>query len=449
MSTTRDHHPSAMASVETDTMARVTRRLLPLIMALFLVAYIDRSNISIAALTMDHDIGLTATAYGLGAGLFYVTYIILEIPSNLALARFGARRWTARIMITWGIVAACMALVRGPASFNTVRLLLGAAEAGFTPGIIYYLARWFPSRHRARAMAQFYVGSALATVIGAPLSGLVVKLNGVGGFAGWQWLFVVEAVPAVVLGLVVLRVFTDAPQDAGWLPVANRKWLVATLESERTAVDARRTFTIRGALTNPGILLLSLFLFLYSFNSIGLTLWMPQVIKGTFGTPSDLVTALLTAVPYLFAVVLMLAVAGSMRRRGRPHLHMAVPMAVSGVLLASSVAAGATLLGFALLAVSTGFAWAAIPALWDSATSFMTGIAAAAGVALINSIANIAGVTVTPLIGAVKDATGSFSAALLIIAAAMILAAGVALVSRRFTAPGRLAEQVRDTAATD
>ena len=449
MSTAHDEHrPTETSPLEKDTVARVTRRLLPLIMVLFLVAYIDRTNISIAALTMNDDIGLTASAFGLGGGLFYVTYILFEVPSNVALSRFGARRWIARIMITWGVVAACMALVRGPVSFNVVRLLLGAAEAGFTPGIIYYLAQWFPSRHRGRAMAQFYVGSALATVIGAPLSGLIVTLDGLWGFAGWQWLFVLEAVPAVVLGLVVLAVLTDAPQHAEWLPADHRAWLVSALETEKTAVDAQRTFTVRSALTDPGVLLLALFLFLYSFNSIGLTLWMPQVIQGTFGKPSDFVTALLTAVPYLLAVVLMLAVARSMRRRGRPHLHMAVPMAVAGVLLALSVLAGATLLGFALLAVSTGFAWAAIPALWDSATSFMTGVAAAAGVALINSIANIAGVTVNPLIGRVKDATGSFSAALLIIAAAMVAASGVALVSRRFTAPGRLADQVRDTAAT-
>lgn len=430
------------AALETDTVRRVTRRLLPLIMLLFLVSYIDRSNISIAALTMNQDIGLTATAYGFGAGLFYVSYVLVEVPSNLALHRFGARRWIARIMISWGIVAGCMALVQGPASFNTVRLLLGAAEAGFTPGIIFYLSLWFPSRHRAKALAQFYVGSALATVIGAPLSGLIVKLDGVGGLAGWKWLFLVEAIPAVILGFVVLRVLTDAPQDARWLPPASQDWLVATLDTERKAIEAQRTFSVRQALTSPGILLLALFLFLYSFNSIGLTLWMPQVIKGTFGHPSNFTTALLTAIPYGFAVVFMLAVARSMARRAHPQLHMAIPIGASGVLLALSVAAGPTILGFALLAVSTGLAWSAIPALWQTATSFTTGVAAAAGVALINSVANIAGIAVTPLIGKVKDLTGGFSVSLLIIAAAMLLAAAVALVSRRFTSPGHLASRV-------
>lgn len=437
---TRADIATGSSTLEADTVRRVTRRILPLIMALFLVAYIDRSNISVASLTMDDDIGLSATAYGFGAGLFYVTYIIVEIPSNLALARFGARRWIARIMISWGVVAGCMALVRGPASFNTVRLLLGAAEAGFTPGVIYYLALWFPNRHRARAMAQFYVGSALATVIGAPLSGLVVRLDGVSGIAGWKWLFLIEAAPAVILGLVVLRVLTDVPTDAGWLPAIQQKWLVSELADERRALDTQRTFSIRGALTSPGILLLALFLFLYSFNSIGLTLWMPQVIKGTFGKPSNFITSLLTAIPYAVAVVGMLAVARSMARRGHPHLHMAIPIGISGVLLALSVASGPTLLGFSLLALSTGLAWSAIPALWETATSFMTGVAAAAGVALINSVANIAGLLVTPLIGRVKDATGGFSASLLIIAGAMIAAAVTALVSRRYTAPGRLAD---------
>lgn len=453
MSTTRSArtptpHPE-ITPLEADTVSRVSRRLMPLVIVLFLVAYADRSNISVASLTMNADIGLTATAYGLGAGLFYVTYILVEVPSNVALERFGARRWIARIMITWGVVAGCMALVVGFKSFALVRLLLGAAEAGFTPGIIFYLSLWFPARHRARATAQFYVGSALATTIGAPISGLFLKLDGLGGLEGWKWLFVLEAIPAVVLAFVVLRYFTDAPQDAQWLPAKNRTWLIKALDTERKALEAQRTFTVRQALTNPGILLLALFLFLYSFNSIGLTLWMPQVIKGTFGSPSNLTTALLTAVPYALAVVFMLAVGRSVARRGLAHLHMAVPMVISGVLLALSVVAGPTFLGFALLSFSTGIAWSAIPALWQSATSFTTGVAAAAGVALINALANVAGLTVTPLIGKVRDATGGFSASLLIIAAAMIAAAVVALVSRRFTAPGRLGAQVQESAATE
>ncbi len=438
-----------ISELESDTVSRVTRRLLPLIMLLFLVAYVDRANISVASLSMNADIGLTATAYGVGAGLFYVTYILVEVPSNVALERFGARRWIARIMITWGLVAGAMAFVQGFKSFVLVRMLLGAAEAGFTPGIIFYLSLWFPARHRARATARFYVGSALATTLGAPISGLFLQLDGVGGIAGWQWLFVVEAVPAIVLAFVVLRYFTDSPKDAGWLPEQNRSWLIESLGTEKKALESQRTFTVRQALTNPGILLLALFLFLYSFNSIGLTLWMPQVIKGTFGSPSNLSTSLLTAVPYALAVVFMLLVGRSVAKRGRAHLHMAIPMAISGVLLALSVVAGTTFLGFVLLAVSTGVAWSAIPALWQSATSFTTGVAAAAGVALINALANIAGLTVTPLIGEVKDATGGFSVSLLIIAVAMIAAAVVAMISRRFTSPGRLAEQVQRSADTE
>ena len=435
--------------LEAGTMRRVSRRLLPLIIVCYLIAYIDRSNVSIAALTMRGDLGLTASAYGLGAGLFFVTYIIFEIPSNIAMSRFGARRWIARIMISWGIVAGCMALVSGPTSFNIVRVLLGAAEAGFTPGIVYYLSQWFPSRHRARAMARFYVGAALATVIGAPISGLFLNLDGLAGVAGWRWLFFLEAIPAVILGFVVLKHFTDQPHEATWLPAEQREWLSSTLRRERETLEARRTFTIGSALMNPGVLLLALFFFLYSFNSIGLTLWMPQIIKGTFGEPSNTVTSLLTAIPYLCAVVLMLAVARSMDRRGRPHLHMAIPMAVAAVLLALSVPAGPTLLGYVLLAVSTGFAWSAVPALWKSATAFMTGVAAAAGVALVNACANIAGLSVPPLIGLLKDTTGSFTAPLLVIAAAMLAAAVVAVISRRFTHSGQLAQQIGTTEAAD
>ncbi|MDV3124231.1 MFS transporter [Mycobacterium sp. 21AC1] len=430
--------------LESSTMRRVARRLMPLIIVCYLVAYIDRSNVSIAALTMNEDIGLTAAAYGLGAGLFFVTYIIFEIPSNLALHRFGARRWIARIMITWGIVAACMALVVGEKSFYTVRLLLGAAEAGFTPGIIFYLSQWFPKRHRARAMGRFYVGAALATVIGAPLSGLLLNLDGLLGLAGWKWLFVVSGIPAVVLGFIVLRFFTDYPAQAHWLPERNREWLVSTMTRERDEAEAVRKFSIRGALFHPGTLLLALFFFLYSFNSIGLTLWMPQVIKGTFGTPSNLVTTLLTAIPYAFAVIFMLIVGRQVDRGGRRHIYMAVPMALAGVLLVGSVAAGQSLLGFLLLAVSTGFAWSAVPALWSTATAFTSGVAAAAAVALINSTANIAGVAVPPLIGRVREATGSFAVPLLLIAGAMLAAAAVALVSNRYTHEGSLAASVTD-----
>jgi ACS family tartrate transporter-like MFS transporter len=431
--------------IERETMRKVARRLLPLIIICYLVAYIDRSNISIAALTMNEDLGLTAAAYGFGAGLFFVTYIVFEVPSNLALARFGARRWIARIMITWGVVAAGMALIQGEASLYTLRLLLGAAEAGFTPGIIFFLALWFPARHRGMAMGWFYIGAALATVVGAPLGGLLLGLDGVAGIAGWRWLFFVEAVPAVILGFVVLRRLTDRPADAHWLPAPNRNWLVDTLAAERRAVDAQRTFTIGQALTNPGVLLLALFFFLYSFNSIGLTLWMPQVIQGTFGSPSDMVTTLLTAVPYACAVVLMMVVARSVDRRGRHHLHMAVPMAVSGVLLALSVLAGPTLIGFVLLALSTGCAWSAVPALWGAATAFMTGVAAAAGIALINSVANLAGIGVPPLVGGIHDATDSFAVPLLVIAAAMLVAAAVALLAQRYASTGRLAEQVESS----
>ncbi|MGP3935272.1 MFS transporter [Nonomuraea sp. KM88] len=431
----------SVGELERETMRRVTGRLMPLIVVCYIVAYIDRSNVSVAALSMNEAIGLTAAQFGLGVSMFFVTYVIFEVPSNIVLARIGARRWIARIMISWGIVSACMALVQGEKSFIIVRLLLGAAEAGFTPGIIWYLARWFPASHRGRAMGRFYVGAALATVIGAPISAFIMKMDGFLDVAGWQWLFVIEGLPAVALGFVVLRFLTDEPREAGWLPERGRAWLVERLAREQAEIDGQRTVSVRQALSSPGVLLLALFFFLYSFNSIGLTLWMPQVIQGGFGEPSDFVSALLTAVPYALAVVAMVLVARGVDRRGRHALHMAVPMAASGVMLVGSVLAGPGVLGFALLALSTGAAWSAVPALWGSATSFMTGVAAAAGVALINSVANIAGLAVTPLIGVIKEATGSFDAPLLVIAGAMFLGAVVAMASAPFTAPGRLAAE--------
>lgn len=437
--------PMIAKAIETNTIRRVTRRLMPLIVVCYIIAYIDRSNISIAALTMNADLGLTAAQFGIGSGIFFLGYVALEVPSNIVLARVGARRWIARIMITWGIVALLMAFMTEAWHFYVLRLLLGAAEAGFTPAIIFYLATWYPNRYRARAVSSFYVGAALATVIGAPLGGLILNsMDGVWGHAGWQWLFALEALPAIILAFVVLKFLTDTPERADWLPAENRIWLLDTLRRERTSAERVRKFTIGQALRNPGVLMMALFLFLFSVNSLGLTLWMPQVISNTF-VVNPLTSSLLTAVPYAFAVVLMIIVARLTDRYGRMHLFMAWPMVASGLLMLGSLAAGPTVLGFLALSLSTACAWATLPALWKSATGYMTGVAAAAGIALINSLGNIAGLTVAPLIGHLKDSTGTFIVPLFIIAGAMLLAAIVGAATRRFVSiTGELPDDGQD-----
>jgi len=227
-------------SFQAATIRLITRKLLPFLMLLYLIAYVDRANISVAALQMNADLGLSARMYGLGAGLFYVTYILFEVPSNVILARVGARRWIARIMITWGIVACGMAFIQSATHLYVMRLLLGAAEAGFTPGIIYYLSRWFPRENRARAMSFFYIAAALASVIGLPLSGALLHMDGTLGFAGWRWLYFIEGVPAIVLGFVVLRILPDAPREARWLAAAQSDWLASVIAAENAAAPLAR-----------------------------------------------------------------------------------------------------------------------------------------------------------------------------------------------------------------
>ena len=273
-------------------------------MLLYLVAYIDRANISVAALRMNADLGLTTRMYGIAVGLFYVTYVLLEVPSNLILARVGARRWIARIMVSWGLVAAGMGLVHTPTQLYIMRLLLGAAEAGFTPGIIYYLSCWYPRSDRARAMSFFYIGATLASVIGLPLSGTLLELHGVLGLAGWRWLFLLEGLPAVVLGVVVLRYLPDTPAKAPWLSDTQKALADRLLRKEADSSPVSHSIAWQVALRNCRVWLLALFWFLQAFATLGITVFLPLIVRSV-STESDLVVTLLSALPFLFACVFM------------------------------------------------------------------------------------------------------------------------------------------------
>jgi ACS family tartrate transporter-like MFS transporter len=273
-------------------------------MVLYLICYVDRSNISVAALQMNAELGLTSQMYGLAAGLFFATYIIFEIPSNLILTKVGARRWIARIMVTWGIVAACMGLITSAHQLYGMRLLLGAAEAGFTPGIIYYLARWYPSRDRAKAMSFFYIGAALASVIGLPLSGLLLSLDGVASVGGWRWLFVIEGLPAIVMGFVVLRYLPERPANASWLLPEQRTWLTETIAAEEAVAPVSHKAGWAKAFTSGKVWLLAFFWLLQAFGTIGITLFLPLIVKGLSGQ-SNLNVSLLSSVPFLMACILM------------------------------------------------------------------------------------------------------------------------------------------------
>lgn len=419
---------STPPNLPADTLRIISWRLLPFLMLLYLVAYLDRSNISVAALQMNADLGLTSRMYGLGAGLFYVTYILFEVPSNVILARVGARRWIARIMVTWGIIACGMAFIQTAGQLYGMRLLLGAAEAGFTPGIIYYLSRWFPSSHRARALSFFYIAAALASVVGLPLSGALLNLDGVLGFAGWRWLYFVEGVPAVVLGIVVLRYLPDRPADARWLAAAQSQWLEQTIATESRSAKAHHAEGWRRAFSDGRVWLLSLFWLLQAFGTIGVTLFLPQILKMISGS-TNLVVSILSALPFLLACVLMYANGRHSDARGERKLHLGVPLLVSGILLVASIYAGNPIATYLMLLVAVGLNWAVTPVFWAVTTEYLAGGAAAAGaIALINAVANLAGVGLPPAMGFIRDRTGSYDQGLLLVSAALLAGGALGLV---------------------
>ena len=289
----------------TSTLKKLNSKIIPFIIICYFVANLDKTNISIAALQMNADLGLTASMYGLGVGMFYISYIIFEIPSNLIMTRVGARIWIARIMITWGMVSAGMAFVQTPTQLYIMRFLLGMAEAGFTPGIIYYISCWFPKRNRARAMSFFYMGSVLASIIGLPVSGLILNMHGIADVAGWRWLFAIEGVPAIVLGALVLWLLPSSPQKAAWLSEAEKGWLTAQIAADNRGAVVNQHASWLSALKNKVVLLLSLVWFLQAFGSIGITLFLPLILKSMASEQSDVVISLLSAVPFIFACLFM------------------------------------------------------------------------------------------------------------------------------------------------
>ncbi len=402
--------------------ARVRRRLIPFLFLLYIVAYLDRINVGFAALQMNRALGFSATTYGLGAGIFFLSYTLFEIPSNVILARVGARLWIARIMISWGIVSSSMMLVHGPAAFYTLRFLLGAAEAGFFPGMIYYLTRWFPARERARTVAAFMTATLTAGIIGGPTSGALLSLDGAGGLAGWQWLFLVEGVPAIVLGFVVLRALDDGPEDAAWLTREDRAALVEALRADAARLCEETT---GGALRNGRTWLLAVIHLIIPVTLYGIGFWLPQMLK-TAARSSDFVVGVLSAIPYAAGAIAMLVVGRHSDRTGERRWHVAVPAAACACALALSVlSSGAVWTVVTLSLAMMGLASMFGP-FWALVTSELAGVGAAASIALVNAVGNTGGFVGPYLLGAINDRTHSFAAGLLAIAA--MLVAGSALV---------------------
>jgi len=415
-------------TLEKGTLARVTRRLVPFLMLCYFVAYLDRVNVGFAALTMNKDLGISATAYGLGAGIFFFTYFLFEVPSNLFLERFGARKWIARIMLSWGILSGAMAFVAGETSFYVVRALLGAAEAGFFPGIIFYLTLWFPAAYRARIVGYFMAAIPLSSVIGSPVSGYLLGLDGIAGMRGWQWLFILEAVPAVILSAVVFFYLTDRPADAAWLRPEQRAWLGERLEAEQRQRVAVRHYTVGEALLNPRVLALSLVYFAAVAANYGVGFFLPQIIKG-FGL-SNQATGWVTAIPYLIGVLAMVWWGHRSDAKHERKLHCAGALVVAALGIAGCALFDDPVLRVVAISVGAAGIFGCLPVFWALPTAFLSGAAAAGGIAVVNSIGNLSGFAGPYVMGWLKDATGTYTAGLLVIAATALAGAVIVLALR-------------------
>ena len=414
-----------MEPLEHRTIAKVSARLIPFLILCYFVAYLDRVNVGFAALTMNRDLGLSASTYGFGAGIFFLAYFLFEVPSNLFLERVGARKWIARIMVSWGLISGATAFITGETSFYVVRVLLGIAEAGFFPGIIFFLTLWFPAVYRARIIGYFMAAVPLSTVIGAPLSGLLLGLNGFMGMKGWQWLFILEAAPALMLSVVVFFYLTDRPADARWLEPDERTWLVDRLQEEQANRERLRRYSVGQALMNRKVLALSFVYFGAVATNYGLSFFLPQIVKA-FGV-SNFQTGLITALPYVVGVISIVWWGRHSDRTAERRLHLALPLFVASAGIASSTALDDPTMKMVALSIAGFGIFGCLPVFWTFPTAFLSGAAAAGGIALINSIGNLAGFAGPFTVGRISDLTGSYTGGLLLLSAFGFMATTVVL----------------------
>ncbi len=408
--------------LERETMRRVAWRLVPLLMLGYFCAYLDRVNVSFAGLTMNKALGFSPVVFGFGAGLFFVGYFLFELPNNLILARVGARRWMARILLTWGIVSALDAFIWNMPSFYAVRFALGLAEAGFYPGVVLYLTWWFPSAYRSRMMALFQSASTISLIIGPLVSGQLLRLDGSLGLAGWQWLFLIEAVPPLIMAAVYLLLLTDRPQDARWLRPEQRVWLNARVASEMAQREDIRRFGLGDALRNPRVWWLTAVYFGQNVANYGLLIFLPQIVRA-FGVGYGM-TGLISAVPFVFGVVAMIIGGWNSDRTGERTWHAATACLIGAAgLAACSLVAGSPWLMMAALVIGQIGQSNIVPIFWALPTAMLTGTAAAGGIALINSVGNLGGFAGPYAFGLAKQVSGSDTLGLLVIALPLVLSA--------------------------
>jgi len=410
----------------TTTMRRVTLRLIPFLFLLYIVAWLDRVNVGFAALQMNADLEFSSAAFGFGSGVFFLGYCLFEVPSNLILHRVGARRWIARIMMTWGAISMAMMFVRSTPAFYVLRFLLGAAEAGFFPGMVYYLSHWYPESQRARAIAGFMTAVPVSGVVGGPVSGALLSLNGLFGLAGWQWLFLVEGLPAILLGVIVLVYLTDRPETADWLSSAEKDWLVSRLADERTSRSTAQPIGVVAALGNPTIWQLGIIWLLAAIGFYGYSFWAPLVIKSLTGS-SDLDVGLILGTISAVTIGFMLFNSAHSDRNDERPRHIAVPLLISGAgFFGCALLRQPILAVFSLALVPIGHC-AAYGPFWSTPTRFLAGAPAAAGIALVVSIANLGGFFGPTLIGALENRAGAHGSAFMLLGTCAVIAAVLAL----------------------
>ena len=418
-------------ALERVTMRHVTWRLLPFLLLLYIISWLDRVNVSFAKLQMGPDLGIGDAAYGFGASIFFISYALCEVPSNLLLARFGARVWIARIMITWGLISAGMMFVNGPISFYVMRFLLGVAEAGFLPGIIYYLNHWFPRTHRAKAVSWFMIGIPLSVVFGGPLSGWIMQsMDEYRGLHGWQWMFVIEGLPAVLLGFVVLWFLTEKPSEAKWLSQQQRDWLSQRIDAEHVEAHSRYGMQLSAALLHPTVWLLAVVMFCCQTGSYGLTFWVPSIVNGLSGY-SEFEVGLFSAIPYIAAAAGMILVGMSSDRTGERFLHVAIPSLVGAVGFIAVGMLVSPMLAMAALAVAAVGDYSTRGPFWALPGKFLTGSALAGSIALINSMGALGGVVGPSAVGWLKQSTGSFVGPMIMLSGVLIVGAALTMFLRR------------------
>jgi ACS family tartrate transporter-like MFS transporter len=420
---------------ERAVLRKVTLRLIPFMFVLYIANYLDRINLSFAAETFRADLNFSGKVYGAGAGIFFLGYFLFEVPSNLILERAGARVWIARIMITWGVISSAMMFVKTPASFYALRFLLGVAEAGFFPGMIFYLTYWFPAAERAKAISRFMTATPMAGVIGAPLSTALLTYMpkwaaqfppAFAALRGWQWLFLIEGIPSFLLGFVVLFYLTDRPEQAHWLTEEEKACLATRLNRERALQERRRHLSLLQAFADPRVILLSVIYFSLQIGFYGFNMWLPQIIKAFHGL-SSLQAGLLSALPYVMAAIAMMVVGASSDRTGERRRHLAGAAFVGAAGMACSAFLHTPVLGVIALSVAALGMWSTLGPFWASPSTFLTGAAAAGGIAMINSIGNLGGFVGPYLMGAMKDATHTYTAGLLTLTLGILVAAILAL----------------------